>query len=178
MSVSPQCQFGRIALNHWNQHRTNMKILRNHRSVLAFIGILTNENIFRWKFLHTMVSLILALTLITFELVSVVYVVRQFRLGHIENCLLAGFQVTGLTPLLGSVLTIMHHQEKVQKVIDGFQKIFDKSITNGGWRCANTISFTHDFHPLQAKTRRRSHSSGEPTITVKMCSNSCYIGRC
>lgn len=103
-----------------------MKILESIRQKLAFIGYLTDEGVFRYKFYHTIVSLGLILSVIAFQLTAAIYMWRHLQMGDIENSLYAGLDVPATSMVIGTLLTIMYSKEKVRKVIDDFQNIFDK----------------------------------------------------
>lgn len=66
---------------------------------------------------------------------SAIYVVRHLQTGDIERSLQAGIQVTGAAQVIGSMFTMMYHKEKVQKVVDGFQEIFDQCKSKRTTRC-------------------------------------------
>lgn len=101
-------------------------VLHLTQRALAFVGFFAGKQIFRYKCLHTLVSLLILINLLTFVSTSVVYIVIHLQMGDIENVLQACYQVTGTVPLLASFFTIMYHKEKVAKLIDAFQKIFNR----------------------------------------------------
>lgn len=99
-----------------------MEILRYNRRLLACIGFLPEGQLFRYNIMPFIILLILAV----FELTSAIYVVRHLQMDDIESALQAGIQITGAAQIIGSIFTVMYHKENVQKVVDGFQKIFDE----------------------------------------------------
>lgn len=113
-----------------------MEILRYTRRLMAIIGYLSGERIYRYEFVHSIVSLLILVNLLTYIIASVVFVVRHFQFDEIENCLHASFSVAGAAPMIASFITIIYHKENVRIVINTFQKIYDKcnchyvSITN------------------------------------------------
>lgn len=103
-----------------------MEILRYTRRLMAIIGYLPGERTYRFEFLHSIVSFLILVNLLTYSLASVVFVVRHFRIDEIENCLHASFSVTGVVPMIASFISIIYHKEKVRIVINTFQKISDQ----------------------------------------------------
>lgn len=103
-----------------------MGILNLIQHSLAFVGFLSGKAIFRSRFLHAIVSLNILGNLIGFVMTGLVYIVRHLQIGDVENSLHAAFQVSGTIPLIVSFCTIMYHKEKLRKVIDTFQQIYDR----------------------------------------------------
>lgn len=112
-----------------------MKILRYTRQVLAFIGYLSDKRIFRFKFFHTILSLLLFIILILLELASSFYVVHHLQIGDVQNGLYGALQVTATILLIGGYCTIMYHKDNVRQVIDEFQIISKKC----NWISLNTV---------------------------------------
>lgn len=146
-----------------------MEILLFNRRTLAFLGFLPREPIFRYKFLHTIVSLIILLILFVFELMSAIYVVRHLQMGDIESSLQAGIQVTGAAQVIGSMFTMMYHKEKVQKVVDGFQKIFDQCTSK--WTSGCQRNHDNSYYFLQPKIQAQHISFCKLTNSVKNSSS-------
>lgn len=57
---------------------------------------------------------------------ATIYMVRHLQMGDIENSLYAALDVPATLLVIGTYLTMVYNKEKVRKVLDDFQEIFDK----------------------------------------------------
>lgn len=103
-----------------------MEILSLIRQTFAVIGYISDERIFHSPLQQTVVSVIVLMILIAYELSCAVYFVRNFRIGEIENSLYAVLQASALTSSIGSYLTMMYHKESIHELIGRLQNTFDK----------------------------------------------------
>lgn len=108
-----------------NQEYLYMEILLYTRRLMAIMGYLPGERIYRFEFVHSIVSSLILVNLLTCVITSVVFVVRHFQIDEIENCLHASFCIAGVIPMIASFTTIIYHKKNVRIVIDTFQKIYD-----------------------------------------------------
>lgn len=117
-------KFFRIGRNIFLKN-IRMKILRLTRDVLAFIGYLSDEPIFRFKIIHTTISVLIAVILIAFGLTSSIYAVKHLQIGQYAESLYAVWEIVSMVQTLASFGTIMIHKNNIREVIDEFQKIFN-----------------------------------------------------
>lgn len=104
-------------------------ILKTFQRIFTLTGLCVRigENDRRTNIRQIMVYCIILVLYFLFELASIVYVVRHLRMGDVENCLYAGFQVVAILSTIGTFLTVGYRKRKVRNIIDEFQQIVDSS---------------------------------------------------
>lgn len=145
-----------------------MKILRYIRLSMAILGFLPNQRLFRFKWSQAIVTLLVFVILIGFELSSALYVLRHLQIENIADCLYAGIQITGVLPALGTLFTIfVNKRDKVQRLIDNFQKVSDKcnEICWNYYNCTNFLWLENKFDEFNSHRCRNTdghsfHKSG------------------
>lgn len=103
-----------------------MKILHYTRRAFSLVGYLSNERTFASQTIHAIVSFLFILTLLVFEVSSIIYVVIHLKAGDYRNSLYASLQVMAVLPTIPSFFTMMYHKDKVRDVIGYFQKMSDQ----------------------------------------------------
>lgn len=103
-----------------------MKLLSSTQRVLAFGGLISGEQIFHFNYIHTIVSLLIFVTMVVMELSAAFSVVNHLLISELEKRFQAGFETAGAVPLIGSFVTFFYHKKSVRTVMDAFQKIFDE----------------------------------------------------
>lgn len=103
-----------------------MEILSLIRQTFAVIGYISDGRIFRSRRHQTVVSVIVLMILIAYELSCAVYFVQNLQVGEIENSLYAVLQASALTSSIGSFLTMIYHKESIRMLISHLQNTFDK----------------------------------------------------
>lgn len=114
----------------WFQSQPIMKILHTIRVIFTSIGLCSHNpheaTSLKWKYVPTVLFIILFLALVVLELSSILYFVEHLKIGDVKNSLFAALQFTGAFSLTGSFLLICYSKRNVRSALDGFQNAFNR----------------------------------------------------
>lgn len=102
-----------------------MKIFELTQQKFLSIGYLSDVRSSGHGYYHIVVPIVISILLIAMEVMAAIYAVLHFQMGDIENSLYAGLDVPGTILVIGTYLTVLYNKQKLRKVIDSFQEIFD-----------------------------------------------------
>lgn len=109
-----------------------MEILHSIRQKLDLFGYISGERMFRFNFLHHITSLLIFLVLISQASATGTYMISHLLMGDVKSSTYTGFQMSAVTQLTASFISILCKKKRVREVVDAFQKIFnacnDKSL--------------------------------------------------
>lgn len=105
-----------------------MEIFRFVRKTFALLGYMPDDDrIFRSGPCQIVVSVVILIILLAYELSCIVFFVRNLRIGEIESALFGVLEASALISAIGSFLTIvLYHKKNVRSLIGSIQKNFDK----------------------------------------------------